>query len=129
MHVSCGGYYIGVPLIDFCWRQGRKRLTSGNLQALEPLISDAMLFLLEAGQVVVRLKRWKAGWDVLNDGEVVMYQGMPAGVSVIWCRGTMSPVLTIAPVLPVCKGKTKPPAVTGHYLEREISVFPKRHIL
>lgn len=68
----------------------------------------ATLFLLEAGQVVVRLKRWKAGWDeVLNDGEVVMSQGRPAAVSVNWCTGTISPVLTIAPVVPVCKGKTR----------------------
>lgn len=45
------------------------------MQVLDPPISEAKLFLLEAGQVVVRLKRWKAGWEVLKDGEALMNQG------------------------------------------------------
>lgn len=85
---------------------GTVKLTSGSLQVLEPPISEAKLFLLEAGQVVVRLKRWKAGWEVLKDGEAVMNQGRPEAESAMWWNGTSSPDLTMAPVVPVCKGKT-----------------------
>lgn len=85
---------------------------------VEPPISEAKLLLLEAGQVVVRLKRWKAGWEVLKDGVVVMNQGRAAAESAMWWNGTSSHDLSKAPVVPVCKGNTGIPAVTGHYLDR-----------
>ena len=71
-------------------------------------MSVAKLFPLDAGQDVVRLRLWKAGWQVLNDDEVFMSQGRPVTVSASWCTGTISPVFTIAPVVPVCKGNTGP---------------------
>lgn len=80
---------------------------------LEPPINEAKLLLLEVGQVVVKLKRWKAGWEELKDGEGVMNQGSPETESAIWWNGSSSPDLTKAPVVPVCNGKTGSQVLLG----------------